>query len=93
MEWAARMSAHRAGFRIPEDLLLPWSPRETISVATACRMLDCGHNVVSILIEEGKIKAYKMRPDKPNSPWRIQYDSVIAYLEEVHAKSGLDKRF
>ena len=87
------MSARRPGFRIPEELLLPFSARETVSVKTVSRMLGCSHFVVKKLIEEGRIKAYKIRPHSPTSAWRIHYDSVIAYLEEVHRKSGLEKKF
>jgi hypothetical protein len=44
------------------------------------------------LIEDGRLKAYRVR-DTETSPWRINYDSVIAYLESVHATNCLEKRF
>lgn len=45
------------------------------------------------MIEEGALKAYKVRPDKVNSPWRVNYDSVIAHLERIHKINGLETRF
>jgi len=86
------MSARHEGFRIPEELLLPWPARETISVEHAAQMLECGGNLVRKLIEEGKIQGYKMR-DRQGSPWRVRYSSVLAYIEEIHDLHGLEKRF
>jgi hypothetical protein len=45
------------------------------------------------MCQDGSLMAYKVRPDKPNSPWRINYDSLIAYIQEMHKKSGLEPRF
>ncbi len=87
------MSARRDGFRIPENLLLPWSPRETISVETAARMLGCSRWIVRKLIEEGKVEAYRLRPHDPSSKYRVHYSSVVAYLEQLHSASGLETRF
>jgi excisionase family DNA binding protein len=87
------MSEKRNGFRIPDQLLLPWSPRYTISVAHAAKMLDCSMDTVCRMIEDGTLQAYKMRPNKPNSPWRVNYDSVISHVEKLHEKNGLEKRF
>jgi excisionase family DNA binding protein len=79
-------------FRVDDQLLLPWSPRFTISVARAAAMLDvCGQTVVR-LIEDGSLKAYRLR-NKAHSPWRINYDSVIAYIQEIHKANGLEQRF
>jgi hypothetical protein len=36
--------------------------------------------------------AYKVR-NKPNSPWRINYDSLVSYIQDMHARAGLDPRF
>jgi excisionase family DNA binding protein len=79
-------------FRVPEQLLLPWSPRQTISTAHAAEMLDVSPDTVLDMIEDGTIKAYKMR-DKRNSPWRVSYDSVLAHLDHIHLENGLEKRF
>lgn len=83
----------RSGFRVPDQLLLPWSPRFTISTARAADMLDVSIQTVTRMIEDGTLKAYKMRPDKVNSPWRVNYDSVIAHIERIHSENGLEKRF
>jgi excisionase family DNA binding protein len=79
-------------FRVPDQLLLPWSPRYTISTARVCEMLGVCTSTVCEMIEDGTLKAYKVR-NKPNSPWRINYDSVVAYIEEMHKTNGLEKRF
>jgi hypothetical protein len=80
-------------FRNPDQLLMPWSPRLTISAARAAEILDVSKDVVCNMCQEGAFKAYKVRPDKPNSPWRINYDSLVAYIEDMHKKNGLDQRF
>jgi excisionase family DNA binding protein len=83
----------RGNFRIPEQLLLPWSPSRTISAMHAAKMLDVSLNTVCDMIQAGTLKAYKMRPDKANSPWRVNYDSVISHIEMIHRTNGLEKRF
>jgi excisionase family DNA binding protein len=79
-------------FRIPEQLLLPWSPQQTISSAHAAEILDVSVDTVCDMIEDGTLQAYKMR-DKRNSPWRVNYDSVLAHLDHIHRENGLKKRF
>jgi len=85
--------AARTGFRIPDQLLLPWSPRYTISATHAAQMLDVSVQTVCRMIEDGTLKAYKVRPDRPSSPWRVNYDSVVAHIERIHQENGLEKRF
>jgi excisionase family DNA binding protein len=81
-----------AGFRHPDQLLLPWSPRYSISTARAAEILDVSIQTVTRMIEDGTLKAYKVR-DKLNSPWRINYDSLMAHIESIHKSNGLDQRF
>jgi excisionase family DNA binding protein len=80
-------------FRVPDQLLLPWSPRYTVSATRAAEILDVSHDTISRMCEDGTLKAYKVRPDKPSSPWRISYDSLLAYVEKLHERNGLEKRF
>jgi excisionase family DNA binding protein len=80
-------------FRVPEQLLLPWSPQQTISTAHTAEMLNTSINTVCKMIEDGTIKAYKMRPNKTHSPWRVNYDSVLDHLDRIHRENGLEKRF
>jgi excisionase family DNA binding protein len=80
-------------FRPPEQLLLPWSPKNTISVTHAAEMLDVCVDVVYRMIEDGSLKAYKVRPDKAKSPWRVNHDSVIAHIKRIHEMNGLETRF
>ena len=81
------------GFRVPEQLLLPWSPRATISASHAARLLDVSVDTIWRMLEDGTIKGYKVRPNKPKSPWRVNYDSVVAHVEQLHKVNGLEKRF
>jgi excisionase family DNA binding protein len=85
--------AERNGFRIADQLLLPWSPRLTISAARAAVILDVSIPTICRMIEEGTLKAYKVRPDKPNSPWRVNYDSLVEHVERIHTENSLEKRF
>ena len=55
-------------------------------------MLDVSIDSVCRLIDDGELKAYKVR-NKKNSPWRVNYDSVIEYLERIHQVNGLERRF
>lgn len=82
----------RIKFRPPEQLLMPWSPNATISAARAAEMLDVSTKTIMRMIEAGNLQAYQVRP-LAGSPWRINYDSVIAYIEEIHRSNGLEKRF
>jgi excisionase family DNA binding protein len=86
------MNMHRPGFRVPEQLLLPWSPRLTVSAEHAAKLLDVSVWTVGRMCQSGELKAYKMR-ERRNSPWRINYDSLVGYIEQVHAEHGLEKRF
>ena len=80
-------------FRVPDQLLLPWSPKYTISVARAAEILDASRDTVERMIEDGTLKAYKVRKNSPTSPWRISYDSLLEYVDEMHKTNGLEKRF
>jgi excisionase family DNA binding protein len=82
-----------ARFRIPEQLLLPWSPRSTISVKRAAEMLDVSHDTICDMLQDGTLKGYKVRPNIANSHWRVNYDSVVAHIEKLHEENGLEKRF
>ena len=80
-------------FRSPDQLLLPWSPRYSISTARAAEILDVSIQTVCRMIEDGTLKAYQVRPEKRNSPYRISYDSLMSHIEAIHQKNGLDPRF
>lgn len=82
----------RHEFRVADQLLLPWSPKRTISTSRAAEALDVSIQTVCRLIEEGALKAYKVRPGT-NSPWRVSHDSLMEYCERIHVDNGLEKRF
>lgn len=82
----------KTGFRVPDQLLLPWSPRYTIDTARAADMLGVSPQTIGRMIEDGTLKPYKVR-DKRNSSWCINYDSVVSFLEKLHERNGLEKRF
>jgi excisionase family DNA binding protein len=86
------MNPSRPGFRVPEQLLLPWSPRATVSAEHAAKLLDVSVWTVGRMCQSGELKAYKMR-ERRNSPWRINYDSLVDYIEQMHKEHGLETRF
>lgn len=61
-------------------LVVPQSERKLRrwgSVEQACKMLDeCGRETIYDLIAVKAIKAYKRRPHRPNSHWRVDLLSV-----------------
>ncbi|QNI34491.1 excisionase family DNA-binding protein [Alloacidobacterium dinghuense] len=79
--------------RIPDQLLLPWSPRVTISVERAAEILDVSRDTIERMCQDGTLMSYKVRPGVARSPWRINYDAFVKYCEDLHEKSGLEKRF
>lgn len=81
------------GFRPPSRLLLPFAPRDCISVRRTAEMLDCGLTTVLRLIERRDIDAYQLYPGKAGSPWRIRFESVITYLRKLHREAGIEPRF
>ena len=47
------------------------------SVQAACKVLDeCHRETLYDLIEVGAIRAYKLRPHRPNSHWKVDLLSV-----------------
>jgi excisionase family DNA binding protein len=88
----------KAPFRVPDQLLLPWHPKHSISVTRAAEILDVSTDVIYRLLESGDIKGYQLRSRKETgsrrgSPWRINYDSFVEYVQKLHERSGLETRF
>ena len=62
-----RWITSREGKRLPR-----WG-----SVQVACKMLDgCRRQELYELIEAGSVRAYKLRPHRPNSHWKVDLLSV-----------------
>lgn len=79
-------------FRVPEQRLLPWNSRSTVSAEHVAKLLDVSVWTVGRMCQSGELKAYKMREGR-NSPWRISYDSVVSFIEKLHENNALPKRF
>ena len=79
-------------FRVRDQFLLPWSPARAISVTRAAEMLGCSQDTILCMIDEGEIEAYKLRPDRKNSPYRVYRDSIDRHLEKIRAKYDLPSR-
>jgi excisionase family DNA binding protein len=79
-------------FRVPEQLLMPWSPSSTISARRAAEMLDVSPMTILRMIKAEEIDGYQVR-ELAGSPFRVYYDSVIAYIEAMHERNHLEKRF
>ena len=77
-------------FRPSNQLLLPWHPGMSISVAKAARLLGCSTSTVLRLIQSGDIQAYKLNFKKENSPYRVRYESVHSFVEKLREQNGFD---
>jgi excisionase family DNA binding protein len=62
------------------QLLFPWSPRYTVSAKGAAAMLKVSINTICRMIADGSLDAEKCNPDKGNSPWRVNLDSVEKHM-------------
>lgn len=52
------------------------------TVEKACEILGgCDRKVIYELIEMGAVKAYKLRPHRPNSHWRVDLLGVWEYRQ------------
>ena len=89
----AKSRGESMGFRRRSDRLLPFAPRSTISTSHAATLLDVSIRTVMRMCESGELVAYKIRVGKSSSPWRINYDSLVAHVETLHKENGLEKRF
>jgi len=75
------------------QLLFSWSPRYTVSAEYAARVLDVSVPTVCRMIAGNELEAEKMNPTKTNSPWRVNYDSVVKIAEKIYQQSGVERRF
>jgi len=64
------------------QLLFPWSPRYTVSTRNAAAMLKVSIKTVCRMIADGSLDAEKCFPEKINSPWRVNLDSVEKHLNQ-----------
>lgn len=56
------------------------------SVQQACKILDdCDREVLYDLIETKQVRAYKRRPHRPNSHWRVDLLSVWEHKQSQMA--------
>ncbi|MEP3213798.1 MAG: hypothetical protein ABJQ29_11410 [Luteolibacter sp.] len=52
------------------------------SVKMACEMLDdCDRHTIYHLLAAGLVKGFKQQPDRKNSHWRIDLQSVWEYKQ------------
>jgi excisionase family DNA binding protein len=64
------------------QLLFPWSPRYTVSTKSAASLLKVSVKTVCRMIADGALDAEKCCPDKINSPWRVNLESVEKHLKQ-----------
>jgi excisionase family DNA binding protein len=77
-------------FRVPVQLLLPWHPKHSVSVAMVAEMLDCSDDTVVRMIQSGELSAYQLRR---GSPYRVYYESVLQHLDRIHTDAGITPRY
>jgi excisionase family DNA binding protein len=70
---------------------MPWSSKRSVSVRYVADLFDCSDDSIQRLIRSGVLKAYRLRGN--NSPWRIYYDSVVAYAKKLADEAGVEIRF
>lgn len=58
-----------------------------IGTSRAARLLNTSQDTIIRLIEEGKLKGYRIHGD--TGWWRISYDSLVAYRNYLREKFGL----
>jgi len=64
--------------------------RTPLTTSQVCKILGCSHQLISLWIKQGNFPhAYKLNPQKINSPYRIPYEDVEAFLarRQVHQSS------
>lgn len=65
----------------------PSGSRTTANASWVARHLNTSPQTVGRLIEEGRLRAYKLRE---SGPWHILLDSVHEYEKKLANKYGLD---
>ena len=80
-------------FRVLDGLLVPFSPRSTVSARRVAQTLDVSLTTVRRMCESGELDAYKIREGKSTSPLRISYESLVTHVERILKEHGLAKRF
>ena len=61
-----------------------------MSTARTAEMLGVSVQTIHRMIKAGELKAHKVRPR--NSPWVVNYDSVLKRVEAIRKSNGLEKR-
>jgi hypothetical protein len=79
-----RASVLPKGRRHRDADILPFPLDETIGVQEVRAALDCNDLIVSNLIEEGKLVAYKIFPKMRACPWRIHAPSLGRHIASLH---------
>jgi excisionase family DNA binding protein len=83
---------HSIVFRPSDGQIMPWNEKSTISTQRAAEILGVSSPTVRRMIESGDLMAYQVRP-LPGSPWRVNYSSLIKFVELIHERNGLEQRF
>ena len=71
------------------QLMMPWHPGVTVSTARAAELLGVSSSTVLRMLEEGTLEGFKLRRNKPNSPFRVIRDSILRVLEEWRREAGI----
>lgn len=66
--------------RSRNQFIFPWSPGRTISTTRAATMLAVSDTTIRMMIEAGELKATKMRPKSPKSPYRVLLSSLEDHM-------------
>lgn len=83
-------AARLAGYKLSPQLMMPWHPGVTISTERAAELLGCSASTIIRMIQDGTLEGFKLRKNRPNSPYRVIRDSVVRVADEWrHEARGL----
>lgn len=66
-------------------------PESTATTAQAADLLGVSRSTVTRLVQDGKLKAYKLNPSAVNSPLRIYRTSVDRLLQQRQKRQTPEK--
>lgn len=75
--------------RSRDQYIFPWSPSRTVSTTEVARRLGVSDTTVRMMIEAGELRATKMRPRSPKSPYRVLISSLQEHMELLRIELDL----
>ncbi len=77
------MNRNNRDFMQNNQMLLPWSPGRTVSVKRAAEIMGVCQATIRNMVDNNELKAYKIRPKKKNSHYRVLVFSIERHIGRV----------